>query len=142
MNEDRFEKLTDRQRGFLRLVYDHRDTKEIARLTGEASLAAIDKQISLAAAKLGATSRVEAARLLYDHEAGVRSSELQPSEVARPSIFPLPLPLPTASRPMNTMNWRQVLAWGAVIAIATPVLLTVAAMLLVTLVQLVSGIRR
>jgi DNA-binding CsgD family transcriptional regulator len=139
--DERIAALTDRQRRFLRLVYDHRNTSEIARITGEPSLPAIDKQISLAASKLGATSRIEAARLLHDHDAGVERSEFRPSELEKPTFLPLPLPVPTASRPKNEMDWRQVLAWGAIIAIGVPTLITVAAMLLSAFAQLVDGIR-
>ncbi len=78
MEDDRFERLTQRQRACLRLVHDLRNTAEIARELN-ASKDAIDKTIKGAMAKLGATRRADAARMLVAHEAlgGVRRSDPQ-----------------------------------------------------------------
>ena len=132
MAEDRFEKLTDRQRDYLRRVLQHRNSHEIAFATG-VSARAVDKQIQLAKDIIGASSRFEAARLLAEYEAGVE--RVYPAKVvpSPPAFWPLSSPLPTEARPTNTLGWRQVLAWGAVIAIAAPVAITVAAMVIIAL---------
>jgi hypothetical protein len=41
--------------------------------------------------------------------------------------------VPTTARPTNDLTWRQVLAWGGIIAIAAPVAITVATMLIMAL---------
>ncbi len=133
---DRFERLTDRQRDCLRHVFEHRKSHEIAHLIGT-SARVVDKQLMLAKNIIGASSRFEAARLFAQHEArhktGVESSYPANILPPRPSVWPLPRPLPTNELPANTLTWRQVLAWGGIIAIATPVGLTVAAMVIVAL---------
>lgn len=127
-----FDRLTARQRDYLRQVFQHRNSHEIAFAAG-VSARAVDKQLQLAKDIIGATSRLEAARLFAEYEAGVEG--FYPASVApfRPAFWPLSLPLPTKARPTNTMSWQQVLAWGAAIAIATPVAITVATMLIVAL---------
>ena len=132
MSVEKFDRLTDRQRDYLRHVFQHRNSQQIAFDAG-VSARAVDKQLLLAKGILGANSRFEAARMFAEHEAGVEG--FYPASVApsRPAFWPLPLPLPTKARPTNTLGWRQVLAWGAVIAIATPVAITVAVMLILAL---------
>jgi len=127
MARDKFERLSDRQREYLREVFQHRNSQEIAFKFG-CSARAVDKQLGLAKSILGATSRFEAARLLAEHEAGVEG--FYPASVApsRKAFWPLPKPLPTEARPTNTLSWKQVLAWGVIIAIATPIAITVAVM--------------
>jgi DNA-binding CsgD family transcriptional regulator len=138
MADERFARLTDRQRSYLRHVFQHRKSQEIAFLEG-VSARAVDKQLLLAKDTLGATSRHEAARLFAEHEAGVE--RLYPASVdpTDPAFWPLPLPVPTKARPLNQMTWQQVLAWGAIIAIATPIALSVATMLIMAL-ALLTGI--
>jgi DNA-binding CsgD family transcriptional regulator len=130
--EGRFDKLTDRQKAYLRHVFQHRTSDEIAHLE-QVSARAVDKQLLLAKDTLGATSRFEAARMFAEFEAGVE--RFYPASIAptRPEFWPLPLPVPTKRAALNTLSWRQVLAWGAIIGIATPVALTVAAMVLIVL---------
>ena len=130
--DDRFEKLSDRQRECLRHVFEHRKSQEIAHLIGT-SARVVDKQLMLAKNIVGAGSRFEAARLFAQYEAGVESSYPANIPPPRPSIWPLPMPLPTEETPANTLTWQQVLAWGGIIAIVTPIGLTVAAMVIVAL---------
>jgi len=134
----RFENLSDRQRIYLRHVFQHRTSDEIAHLEG-VSARAVDKQLLRAKNLLGATSRFEAARIFAEFEAGVE--KLYPASVApsRPEFWPLPMPVPTRAKAINALTWKQVLAWGVIIAIATPIALTVAAMVIVAF-SLVIGI--
>ena len=71
--------------------------------------------------------------MFAEFEAGVE--KLYPASVApsRPEFWPLPMPVPTKAKAFNTLTWKQVLAWGVIIAIATPIALTVAAMVIVSL---------
>lgn len=130
--KDRFEKLTSRQRDYLRQVFQHRNSQAIG-FAGGVSARAVDKQLQLAKDIIGATSRFEAARLFAEFEAGVEG--FYPASVApsRPPFWPLPIPLPSEARPSNELTWRQVMVWGVIIAIAAPVAITVAAMLIVAL---------
>ena len=138
MDNRRFDQLSERQRIYLRQVFQHRNSHQIAFSAG-VSARAVDKQLLLAKQALGATSRFEAARLFAEYEAGVEG--FYPASVApyQPAFWPLPLPLPTKARPLNLLTWKQVLAWGAIIAIATPTALTVAAMLIIALALLLGA---
>jgi DNA-binding CsgD family transcriptional regulator len=132
MDQSQFEALSPRQREYLRLVSQNRNSHEIAFLTG-ASSRSVDKQLLLAKNTLGATSRFEAARRFAEYEGGVES--FYPANVApsRRRFWPLPMPVPTKRRRENSMTWQQVLAWGVIIAIAAPLTITVGAMLIVAL---------
>jgi hypothetical protein len=123
MTSERFTQLSDRQREYLRYVFQHKKSGEIAYLTG----ALLAKDI------IGATSRFEAARLFAEHEAGVE--EFYPASVApsRRPFWPLPMPVPTKGEPTNTLTWKQVLAWGAIIAIVAPAGITLAATVIIAL---------
>lgn len=89
--DDRFDRLTERQKACLRLVHDLRNTAEIARELG-ASKDAIDKAIKGAMAKLGAHRRVEAARMLIAHEARQATQHgVQPLDPQGPDL-PEPAP--------------------------------------------------
>ncbi len=130
--DDRFAKLTPRQRELLRLVHEHRKSAEIAHMLG-LSARYVDNQLIDAKNILGATSRFDAARRFAAHEAGVESIHPVSSPPVPTPIFPLPMPLPGSTGRRNMMSWQQVALWGAIIAIATPVGLTVAAMVIVAL---------
>ena len=67
MDSDRFDRLTDKQRDCLRMVYQHHSSKEIARELGIGA-DAVDQRIKTAMRTLAAESRVEAARMLAAHE--------------------------------------------------------------------------
>lgn len=85
MGDDRFDRLTERQKACLRLVHDLRNTAEIARELG-CSKDAIDKAIKGAMAKLGANRRADAARMLIAHEAGEGVRRLDPPKPDLPDI--------------------------------------------------------
>ncbi|WP_082449591.1 LuxR C-terminal-related transcriptional regulator [Sphingomonas sp. Leaf67] len=128
----RVAQLSERQLSYLRLVYQHRSSKEIAALTGVSSRA-VDKQLLKANNLLGTNSRVDAARLVADYDGGV---EPLPPAISPPSeerLFPLPLPLPTTGAAANMLTWKQAAIWSVIIAIVTPIGLTVAGMVILTL---------
>ena len=132
---ERLALLTDRQRSYLRLVLQNRNSKEIAAVTGS-SHRAVDKQLLKANNMLGVSNRFEAARLLAGHETGV---EPLPPAIDLPSekpTFPLPPAVPTAGAVANMLTWKQVASWTAIIAIVTPLGLTAAGMAIVTLLLL------
>jgi len=132
---DRVALLTDRQRSYLRLVLQNRNSKEIAAATGS-SHRAIDKQLLKANNVLGVPTRFEAARLLADHDGGV---EPLPPAIDLPSAkptFPLLPAVPTDGAAANLLTWKQVASWTAIIAIVTPLGLTAAGMAIVTLLLL------
>jgi DNA-binding CsgD family transcriptional regulator len=135
---ERFERISERQRIYLRHVFQHRKSEEIAHLEG-ASARAVDKQLLLAKDIIGANSRFEAARLFAEYEAGVEG--FYPASVApsQRAFWPLPLPVPTKSQPFNALTWQQVLAWGAIIMVAAPIAVTVCTMVIITLRLLVGG---
>lgn len=128
MDDAKFESLTDRQRRYLRLVADLCTSTEIAYREGSTPKA-VDKQLLLACEKLGVSSRVVAARLFRDYEARVEA--LYPrgriNFLYRSGFWPLPWPLPSKAQPTSTLSRQQVLAWAAIISIATPTGITFAA---------------
>lgn len=69
MGLDGIERLTESQRSYLRLVFEHKSSKEIAQQLG-ISAHTVDKRIKEAMRILGVNSRIEAARIL----AGVKES--------------------------------------------------------------------
>jgi DNA-binding CsgD family transcriptional regulator len=67
MNPDRIERLTDKQRQCLRLVYAHKETKEIARILG-LSPDGVTQRIKAAMRTLGVDKRRDAALMLAEAE--------------------------------------------------------------------------
>ncbi len=67
MGPDRIERLTDKQRQCLRLVYAHKETKEIARILG-LSPDGVTQRIKGAMKTLGVDRRRDAAQLLAEAE--------------------------------------------------------------------------
>ncbi|MEA3028683.1 MAG: hypothetical protein QOG13_8 [Sphingomonadales bacterium] len=67
MNPDRIERLTDKQRQCLRLVYAHKETKEIARILG-LSPDGVTQRIKAAMRTLGVDKRRDAALILAEAE--------------------------------------------------------------------------
>lgn len=132
MDEERFTRLSERQRDYLRQVFQHRNSQEIA-FEGKVSSRAVDKQLLLAKDIIGANTRFEAARLFAEYEAGVERFYPASALPSQPAFWPLPLPVPTEARSTNSLTWQQVLAWGAIIAIAAPVAITVAAMVIIAI---------
>lgn len=84
MHTERLAKLTEKQRICLRLVYQHRSSKEIARELGIGS-DAVDQRLKTAMRRLGVESRVEAARLLVMHEG---PTPYQPFVYQTPDVVP------------------------------------------------------
>jgi DNA-binding CsgD family transcriptional regulator len=64
---ERVDRLTERQRECLRLVYQHMKSKDISRVVG-VSPHTVDMRLRHAIRTLGVNSRIEAARLLAQHE--------------------------------------------------------------------------
>lgn len=90
MNKDRLDRLTDKQRECLRLVYAHLSSKEIApRLRIEPGT--VDQYIKAAMRTLGVSERRAAARMLAEHEAQTaRPLVYQPLDIAQigePAMF-------------------------------------------------------
>ncbi|WP_234781581.1 RNA polymerase subunit sigma-70 [Sphingobium yanoikuyae] len=125
--------LTERQRTYLRLVLQFKNSKEIAALTGTTSYRAVDKQLLKANAILGVSTRFEAAQLFAAWEKGVEPLHPANALPSPPPNFRFSPPWPTARAAVNTLSWRQVAVWTAIIAIVTPLGLTAAGMAYVTL---------
>jgi DNA-binding CsgD family transcriptional regulator len=68
MDSDRIERLTDKQRACLRLVYAHMSSKEIAPRLG-VEPGTVDQYVKAAMRILGVSERRAAARMLAEHEA-------------------------------------------------------------------------
>jgi DNA-binding CsgD family transcriptional regulator len=134
MNKEPFERLTERQRRYLRRVMEHRTSNEIA-FEENVTSRSVDRQLELASKILGVHSRVEAARRFAEYEAQVERFPVENGMIpASPSgAVRLPWPLPSKARPINTLRPGQIMAWGAIIAIVSPVGITVAAMAIVAI---------
>jgi len=90
MTEERLDRLTDKQRECLRLVYAHLSSKEIApRLRVEPGT--VDQYVKAAMRTLGVSDRRAAARMLAEHEArDARPLVYQPLDIAQigePAMF-------------------------------------------------------
>jgi DNA-binding CsgD family transcriptional regulator len=138
MSERPFEALTDRQRIMLRHVLVGRTSAQIARELGTTPTT-VDDQMKKAMAKLGVPTRADAAREFAAFEAGLQRPDPHAPELRNAALWPLLLPVPTKSRPTNELTWVQILAWGAIMAIGFPLLITIAALLMITLRQLLGG---
>jgi len=77
MDADRIDRLTESQRSYLRLVLEHRSSKQIAQQFG-ISAHTVDKRIKEAMRVLGVSTRVEAARILEAGGAFHASPQLGP----------------------------------------------------------------
>lgn len=71
--------------------------------------------------------------MLALHETGVGGFYPATILPSPPEFWPLPSPLPSAEEGMNSQSWRQLTVWTAIIAIATPLSVGAAAMLLFAL---------
>ena len=67
MNAGRLNRLTDKQRECLRLVYAHMSSKEIAPLLG-VEPGTVDQYVKAAMRVLGVSDRRAAAKMLAEHE--------------------------------------------------------------------------
>ncbi len=129
---ERFDNLTERHRECLRLVYQLRKSAEIAVILG-VSTGHINNLLIEAKEIIGVTSRFEAARQFAAYETGVDSLHPVENTSSQPPLSPLPSVLPTSKAPNNLLTLKHVVAWVWIIAIATPVGMTVAVMAVVAL---------
>src|SRR3954471_9535190 len=100
MNSDRIERLTDKQRECLRLVYRHMETKEIARVLG-LSPDGVTQRIKTAMRTLSVDRRRDAARILAEAE-GLAP---YPSHVHPPRDIAT-TPDPAMFRPSTESGWQ------------------------------------
>src|SRR4051812_34554931 len=121
MEEDRATKLTEGQRACLRMVLQHMSSKDIARALG-ISPHTVDQRIKLAMRRLGAASRVEAARILA---AGKQGGEYQDLVHQAPDIDARPAAPPPAARTgegrhdsYHRIGWMVAIAAGAAVIFA------------------------
>jgi DNA-binding CsgD family transcriptional regulator len=129
-------KLSTAQIETLRLVYAHKNSKEIARIMGVSSHT-VDERVRVAIRKLGVDSRTKAALIVASHSepATYQSLMYQPTVIGlsakqQQSVKPQPEterfdplwmrpPFPTRRRPYNTHTLGERLLWPLLIAIAT-----------------------
>jgi DNA-binding CsgD family transcriptional regulator len=121
MDSEQISRLTESQRTYLRLVLEHRSSKEIAQQYG-ISAHTVDKRIKEAMRILGVSTRIDAARILQSRETVSVSPGKQESpataDAQRERAIPLPFPTPT--RPENNMSLLQRAGWmvGLIIGLA------------------------
>jgi DNA-binding CsgD family transcriptional regulator len=129
-------KLSAAQIDTLRLVYAHKNSKEIARIMGVSSHT-VDERIRVAIRKLGVDSRTKAALIVANEtepaayqpliyqplgigDGNDQRHSLGPQhEVNRHNPFWTRLPFPTQRRPYNTDTIGMRFLWPLVIAIST-----------------------
>ena len=115
MEPTRLERLTERERAYLRLVYNAMSSKEIALRYG-VEPGTVDKAIKSAMAKLGTSSRRTAARMLADAEGGQKLAP-QPQHLAdardQGTIGPFAMDRewPAASMARQAVREEQVPFW-------------------------------
>jgi DNA-binding CsgD family transcriptional regulator len=107
MNADRIERLTDKQRECLRMVYRHMETKEIARVLG-LSPDGVTQRIKTAMKTLGVDRRRDAARILAEAE-GIAP---YPRQVYMSRDIASP-PEPVMLAPSTESGWQGSLSGGA-----------------------------
>ncbi|PAL22086.1 helix-turn-helix transcriptional regulator [Sphingopyxis sp. GW247-27LB] len=121
----------------LRHVFEHKNSKEIARIM-DVSPHTVDERVRRSIKKLNVSNRVEAARLLasngvFDHVTPYQSLRYQLAELGEPPpaadaeegrsslrrVFDIGLPFPTASQPTNRHGLMERIVWPILIALAT-----------------------
>ena len=120
----------------LRLVYAHKNSKEIARLMGVSSHT-VDERIRTSIRKLGVDSRTKAAILVAEHldpntyqplsyqpsVIGFKRQSEQQREPQQEELQSTPMwlrpPFPTERRPHNTDSFGERLLWPVLIAMGT-----------------------
>lgn len=120
----------------LRLVYAHKNSKEIARIMGVSSHT-VDERIRTSIRKLGVDSRTKAAILVAEHldaktyqplsyqpsvigfEEGIEPSSGPQQEVRPLEPFWMRPPFPTKRRSHNTHTLGERLLWPVLIAMGT-----------------------
>lgn len=121
----------------LRHVFEHKNSKQIARIMG-VSPHTVDERIRRSLKKLNVSSRVEAAKMLaaqgaFDHVTPYQSltyqsldlGEAGPADDPGPGrsslrrLFDIGTPFPTASQPANRHGLMERIIWPILIALAT-----------------------
>ena len=121
----------------LRLVFEHKNSKEIARIM-DVSPHTVDERVRRALKKLNASNRIEAATILARNGVFDQVTPYQPlryqlislgdeapadeAGVGRSSIrrlFDIGSPFPTASQPANRHGLMERIIWPILIAFAT-----------------------
>lgn len=121
----------------LRHVFEHKNSKQIARIMG-VSPHTVDERVRRSLKKLNVPNRIEAARILAVHGVFDHVTPYQPltyqlidlggerpavdADVGRSSfrrIFDIGSPFPTASQPANRHGLMERIIWPILIAFAT-----------------------
>lgn len=121
----------------LRHVFEHKNSKEIARIM-HVSPHTVDERVRRALKKLNVSNRIEAARILagngiFDHVTPYQPLRYQLAELGEPPpaadaepgrsmlrrVFDIGLPFPTVSQPTNRHGLMERIVWPILIALAT-----------------------
>jgi DNA-binding CsgD family transcriptional regulator len=140
----------------LRHVYEHKNSKQIARLMN-VSPHTVDERVRRSLKKLNASNRIEAARILavngvFDHVTPYQPltyqlidlgdttspSDAEPGRSSFRRLFDIGLPFPTASQPTNRHGLMERIIWPILIAFATILAFSALYSILVGLGQLMS----
>lgn len=140
--------LTEGQKACLRLVDEHRTSKEISRILG-ISHHTVDQRLNLARKKLGADSRIEAARIFAELENISQPLVYQPAAVEPGILGAIPdmpssrearsgssglktmLTVPPIGGERHSLSKRDVLLKGLGVAFYSSVILTVIIIVLI-----------
>ena len=121
----------------LRHVFEHKNSKEIARIM-DVSPHTVDERVRRALKKLNVSNRIEAARILasngvFDHVTPYQplryqladlgeappAGDAEPGRSSLRQVFDIGLPFPTASQPTNRHGLMERIVWPILIAFAT-----------------------
>jgi len=121
----------------LRHVFEHKNSKEIARMMG-VSPHTVDERVRRSLKKLNVSNRIEAARILarngvFDHVTPYQPLTYQlidlggpppaddddPGRSAAGRVFDIGSPFPTVSQPSNRHGLMERIIWPILIAVAT-----------------------
>ncbi|HMO74741.1 MAG TPA: helix-turn-helix transcriptional regulator [Sphingopyxis sp.] len=121
----------------LRHVFEHKNSKEIARLM-DVSPHTVDERVRRSLKKLNVSNRIEAATILarngvFEDVTPYQPLTYQPGDLAAPSpadeaeagqgsvwqLLNIGLPFPTASQPVNRHGLMERIIWPILIAFAT-----------------------
>lgn len=121
----------------LRHVYEHKNSKQIARLMN-VSPHTVDERVRRSLKKLNASNRIEAARILavngvFDHVTPYQpltyqlidlgdapaAPDAEPGRSSLRRLFDIGSPFPTASQPANRHGLMERIIWPILIAFAT-----------------------